>query len=99
MDGLTAPVSFLFTEQDALESERVWTAALHDDYDTDGGVSSLWADNVTWYGPAGVGTASSRDAYQKHWLVPLRAAFSNLTRETDLVVCEGPYCGAHFYLW
>ena len=37
--------------------------------------------------------------YQKHWLVPLRAAFSNLTRETDLVVCEGPYCGAHFYLW
>lgn len=102
MDGLTAPLSFLFSEKDALESERVWKAALEEDYDTpdsDASVSSLWAENLIWYGPGGVGTASSREEYRKNWLAPLRAAFLNLTRETDVVICEGPFCGAHFYLW
>ncbi|CAE8726368.1 unnamed protein product [Polarella glacialis] len=99
MDGLPAPSSSMFTKEDAARSEQVWQAALHDDYDLGTGEGKWWAENLNWYGPGGVGTAHSREDYVKHWLKPLRAAFSNLERSTDLVVCEGPYCGAHFYMW
>ncbi|CAE8596039.1 unnamed protein product [Polarella glacialis] len=99
MDGLTAPLSSKFTLEDAARSEEVWQAALHDDYDVGTGEGKWWAENINWYGPGGVGTAHSRKDYVKHWLQPLRAAFSDLERSTDLVVCEGPYCGAHFYMW
>eukprot|EP00928_Gymnodinium_smaydae_P045401 TRINITY_DN30270_c1_g4_i3.p1 TRINITY_DN30270_c1_g4~~TRINITY_DN30270_c1_g4_i3.p1 ORF type:complete len:424 (+),score=38.74 TRINITY_DN30270_c1_g4_i3:47-1273(+) len=99
MDGFPAPLSSMFTKEHAAESEQVWLAALRNDYDEGAGGGKLWADSINWYGPGGVGTARSKEEYVKHWLNPLHAAFSNITRETDLVVCEGPYCGAHFYLW
>jgi len=99
MDGMPAPLSSMFTAEDAAKSEKVWLAALHEDFDKEHGFASLWAEDMIWYGPGGVGTAHSRNEYVNHFLRPLRTGFSNLERKTDMVLCEGPYCGAHFYLW
>jgi len=99
MDGLTAPLSSMFTPEDAAASRKVWEAALAQDYDQQSLEAGFWAEDMVWYGPGGVGTAKSRQDYVKHWLSPLFAAFSETERKTDLVVCEGPYCGAHFYIW
>eukprot|EP00931_Biecheleriopsis_adriatica_P008556 TRINITY_DN109712_c0_g1_i1.p1 TRINITY_DN109712_c0_g1~~TRINITY_DN109712_c0_g1_i1.p1 ORF type:complete len:418 (+),score=85.45 TRINITY_DN109712_c0_g1_i1:66-1256(+) len=99
MDGFPAPLSSMFTKEDAAKSEKVWQAALQEDYDMGKQEGRFWAEDINWYGPGGVGTAHSRKDYVTHWLTPLHAAFSDITRSTDLVVCEGPYCGAHFYLW
>merc|ERR1712107_888268 len=54
--------------------------------------------DMVWYGPGGVGTAHSRREYLTHFLKPLHAGFSNISLQLDLLVCEGKYCGAHFYL-
>lgn len=99
MDGLTAPLSSMYTPEDAAASLKIWKAALEEDYDKKSQSASFWADDVVWYGPGGVGTARSREDYAKHWLKPLFDAFSDTERKTDLVLCEGPYCGAHFYIW
>eukprot|EP00746_Dinoflagellata_sp_MGD_P013412 gnl/MRDRNA2_/MRDRNA2_128981_c0_seq1.p1 gnl/MRDRNA2_/MRDRNA2_128981_c0~~gnl/MRDRNA2_/MRDRNA2_128981_c0_seq1.p1 ORF type:complete len:415 (-),score=65.77 gnl/MRDRNA2_/MRDRNA2_128981_c0_seq1:283-1527(-) len=99
MDGLTAPLSSMYTPDDAAASLKIWKAALAEDYDHGSLNASYWADDVVWYGPGGVGTAQSRKEYVDHWLRPLKHAFSNTVRKTDLVLCEGPYCGAHFYVW
>lgn len=99
MDGLTAPLSSMYTPEDAAAAQKVWEASLAADYDQHSLEANFWADNMMWYGPGGVGTAKSRQEYVNHWLKPLFAAFSDIERKTDVVVCEGPYCGAHFYLW
>eukprot|EP00929_Paragymnodinium_shiwhaense_P006917 TRINITY_DN110870_c0_g1_i1.p1 TRINITY_DN110870_c0_g1~~TRINITY_DN110870_c0_g1_i1.p1 ORF type:complete len:411 (+),score=96.06 TRINITY_DN110870_c0_g1_i1:58-1290(+) len=99
MDGFPAPISSMFTKEDAENSLKVWTAALREDYDLKTGTASQWAEDLIWYGPGGVGTARTRDEYITHFLKPIYAAFSDVERKTDQVVCEGPYCGAHFYLW
>uniref|UniRef100_A0A7S2IXN0 SnoaL-like domain-containing protein n=1 Tax=Zooxanthella nutricula TaxID=1333877 RepID=A0A7S2IXN0_9DINO len=98
MDGAPAPLSAAVDPRDTRASERVWRAALHEDYALRQDEARWWAEDVVWYGPAGVGTAHSREEYRKHFLEPLHAAFSDLTMRMDMVVCEGKYCGAHFYL-
>lgn len=99
MDGFPAPLSSMFTPEDAADSLKTWQAALHEDYDLGAGGARWWAEDLLWYGPGGIGTARSKDEYVRHFITALHGAFSNITRKTDQVVCEGPYCGAHFYLW
>jgi len=98
-DGIPAPYSAMVLPNDTVSSTTVWLEAIHEDYLAMDGTASRWADDMIWYGPAGIGTAFSRDDYVNHYLKPLRNAFSNVTLEMDSVVCEGKYCGAHFYLW
>lgn len=98
-DGLPAPLSAMVDADDTEESERIWRAALQEDYLNASGTASQWEDAMVWYGPAGIGTATSRVAYVRHFLVPLHAAFSSLDMQLDMVVCEGAYCGAHFYVF
>lgn len=98
MDGFPAPMSAAVDPADTETSERVWRAAVEEDYVLGTGGARWWAENMTWYGPGGVGTAHSREQYLAHFLTPLHAAFSNVTLQMDLLVCEGRYCGAHFYL-
>ena len=62
------------------------------------GGARWWAEDITWYGPGNIGTARSRQQYLTHFVEPLHAGFSDITLQTDLLVCEGRYCGAHFYL-
>jgi predicted ester cyclase len=98
MDGFPAPLSAAVDPAVTVRSERIWKNALHEDFSAGSNEARWWAENLTWYGPGGIGTAHSRGEYVEHFLKPLRAGFSNVTMDTDLVVCEGNYCGAHFYL-
>jgi len=82
-----------------MQSEKIWSKALHEDFVVGSNEARWWAEHVTWYGPGGIGTARSRSDYVEHFLKPLRTGFVDLTMQTDLVVCEGKYCGAHFYLY
>jgi hypothetical protein len=98
MDGFPAPLSILYSPHDAAASEAVWTRALHLDFDLANLDAISWAADAMWYGPAGIGTARSRHAYATHFLRPLHGAFSRLRRTTEMVVCEGSFCGAYFTL-
>lgn len=98
MDGFPAPVSAAVDTKVTISSEEVWRAALQEDYVLNNGDARWWAEDTIWYGPGGVGTAHSRRELVTHFLRPLHAAFSNLTMAVDVIVCEGNYCGAHFYL-
>lgn len=98
MDGFPAPMSAAVDPSDTPRSLKIWKSALQEDL-VDGSFDARWwAEHVTWYGPGGVGTARSRGDYVEHFLKPLHAGFKDITMKTDLVVCEGKYCGAHFYL-
>jgi predicted ester cyclase len=99
MDGFPAPLSSIVTPEETAASEAVWRKALQEDYLGSAGASSMWSDSVTWYGPGGVGTAHSRADYSKYFVEPLQTAFSKRTMQIDSLVCEGAYCGAHFYLY
>lgn len=59
---------------------------------------ALWATGMTFYGPSGVGLASSYDEYSAHVLGPMWSAFAQRRFELDVIACEGGYCGAHGHL-
>jgi predicted ester cyclase len=99
MDGFPAPMSAAVDPDDTVRSLAAWKQALEEDYLLGIGEARWWAEQLTWYGPAGVGTAKTREQYVQHWLQPLHAAFSGIRLQMDLELCEGAYCGAHFYLW
>merc|ERR1719414_2910134 len=98
MDGFPAPLSSTVDSRDTARSTKIWRAAVLEDYVQNVGHARHWANELNWYGPGGVGTARSKQEYITHWLTPLHAGFSNITIDTQLLVCEGKYCGAHFYL-
>jgi len=98
MDGYPAPLSSAVRPEDTRRSERVWRAALEEDLVRNAGGARWWAEDMVWYGPGGVGTAHSRLEYVTHFLGPLHRGFSNVSLALDLLLCEGKYCGAHFYL-
>jgi len=98
MDGSPAPMSAMVDPRDTLASEKVWRAAVQEDYVLGTGDARWWAEDMVWYGPGGVGIAHSRQEYVTHFLKPLHAGFSNISLQLDLLVCEGKFCGAHFYL-
>jgi len=98
MDGFPAPLSAAVDPRDTVVSEKVWRAAVREDYLLGTGGARWWAEEIVWYGPGGVGTAHSRQEYLTHFIKPLHAGFSDISMQLDMIVCEGKYCGAHFYL-
>ena len=62
------------------------------------GPSSLWREDMTWYGSHGFGVAENIRDYYKYFIYPINKAFSDKRIELDLIVCEGKICGAHGYL-
>jgi len=96
MDGVPAPLSAAVNVETTRESEKVWRAAVKEDYLEGSSAARWWADKIIWYGPGGIGTAGSKEEYSTHFLKPLHAAFTNITSQVDMIVCEGAYCGAHF---
>jgi len=98
MDGFPAPLSAAVDPRDTARSESIWRAAVEEDYVRNVGGARWWADEMIWFGPGGVGTAHSRAEYVAHFLKPLHAGFSNISLQLDMLLCEGTYCGAHFYL-
>jgi len=98
MDALPAPQDDFVSEADTLRSRSSVMQVLHEDFLSDDPTGQSWAENMLWYGPPGVGTASSRKEYVTGFLQPLRAAFGSFTMAIDAVVCQGLYCGAHVHL-
>jgi len=98
MDGIPAPVSRLVRPQDTQMSLEVVSALLQEDFVTGDGPSSLWADDMVWYGGAGFGMATSKEEYETHILAPLRAGLTMRELKLDMLHCEGVYCGAHGYI-
>eukprot|EP00441_Pelagodinium_beii_P030993 CAMPEP_0197708776 /NCGR_PEP_ID=MMETSP1338-20131121/128122_1 /TAXON_ID=43686 ORGANISM="Pelagodinium beii, Strain RCC1491" /NCGR_SAMPLE_ID=MMETSP1338 /ASSEMBLY_ACC=CAM_ASM_000754 /LENGTH=616 /DNA_ID=CAMNT_0043292707 /DNA_START=33 /DNA_END=1883 /DNA_ORIENTATION=+ len=97
MDALPAPQDEFVFEADTKLARAVVEEALKDDFLGEGSAES-WADQMVWNGPPGVGTARSREEYVEGFLRPLRASFSNFSMSTDVLVCQGFYCGAHVRL-
>lgn len=98
MEGIPAPDDEYATEEDAARSRVVVTAALQEDLVQQSLSATWWTDDLMWCGPAGIGHARSREDYVEHFLKPLHAAFSNPELSVNKFVCEGNYCGVHFYL-
>jgi predicted ester cyclase len=99
MDGSPAPLSISYPPSVTAESEKVWRAALAADYEGRSDDAQWWHEDALWYGPSSIGTATSRAAYATHFLQPLHAAFTDIERKEDLLVCEGTYCGSHMYVY
>jgi predicted ester cyclase len=99
MEGFPAPLSAFVQPEDTAASTAIWTEAVREDYLLGVGGARHWADEMTWYGPGGVGTAHSKSEYLKYFLEPLHSAFSDLEMHTDTSLCEGKFCGSHFYLY
>ena len=98
MDGIPAPVSRLVSQEDTELSQAILQALLMDDFVTGDGPSSLWAEDMVWYGGAGFGMATSRLEYETHILAPMREGLSMRELHLDILHCEGVYCGAHGYI-
>lgn len=98
MDGMPAPLKAFVSPGDTKRAERIVRAALRQDFLDFHDSASSWHSNMTWYGPAGIGTASSRQLYVTHFLAPLHRAFNDPQLAIDVLVCEGLYCAAHVYL-
>jgi predicted ester cyclase len=102
MDGVPAPFSPL-TDPEAREASRARALALlalewaHEGA-KEGESSHLWAPGMRFYGPSGIGYATSYLQYRDHVLGPLRTGLADRRFVLDVLSCEGAYCGAHGYL-
>eukprot|EP00746_Dinoflagellata_sp_MGD_P121457 gnl/MRDRNA2_/MRDRNA2_56625_c0_seq1.p1 gnl/MRDRNA2_/MRDRNA2_56625_c0~~gnl/MRDRNA2_/MRDRNA2_56625_c0_seq1.p1 ORF type:complete len:458 (-),score=73.09 gnl/MRDRNA2_/MRDRNA2_56625_c0_seq1:405-1778(-) len=93
-DGVPAPLSILVQaeERDAKAARAVAEAALVQDW-TGTGTSVLnWHEDLTYYGPAGIGCARNLTDYSEHVVGPFRKAFTNRQAIVELSACEGNYC-------
>jgi len=98
MDGIPAPVSSLVDKKDAaLARKAVYKVMLNDwmNYTGEEKCKGLWSRDMVWYGPVGIGMATTCKEYHEHFLRPLHSAFKQSTLEIDVFTCEGPYCGVH----
>jgi len=96
LDGVPAPLSFLTTPGQAAASRRVCELALGD-WRLAGEVGAAWAEDLVFYGPAGVGLARGKREYAQV-LVAFQDAFTDVELDVDVMPCEGAYCGAHGHL-
>mmetsp|Transcript_24214 Transcript_24214/g.46487 ORF Transcript_24214/g.46487 Transcript_24214/m.46487 type:complete len:429 (+) Transcript_24214:90-1376(+) len=94
-DGVPAPLSVLVQAQarNASKAQAVAEAALQHDWAGNSNVAAGWWNNLTFYGPGGIGVARTLESYHEHVLRPFRASFVNRTATVDLSTCEGNYCG------
>ena len=80
-------------------AQHISLKALHDDLlSSEAVASSLWMDDMTWYGSHGLGVAEDKKTYSKYFVEAVHSAFSDRKLQLDLIVCEGKICGAHGYL-
>jgi predicted ester cyclase len=54
-------------------------------------------EDFHWYGNQGSGTKPGLEAFRRNWQLPLRAAFTDRTYNTDRFICEGDWasCFGH----
>jgi len=98
MDGIPAPISRLVNPMDGPNSKILVEEALLHDIIYGDEPSHLWKDDMNWYGPFGIGHATSKAEYEIHFLKPFRDAFSNRELEINVLTCEGAYCGVNGFI-
>jgi len=98
MDGIPAPISRLVNPEHSLISKMIIQKLLEDDFVSGSEPSSVWTEDMVWYGGAGFGMATSKAQYEQHVLSPLREGLSSRELDLDVLHCEGAYCGAHGYI-
>jgi predicted ester cyclase len=98
VDGTPAPNSYFVNPAHTDVSRAVVSRLLQHEWAQKSGVSPSWAEDMIWYGPAGIGMARSKEEYRKEFIEKLYRAFANVKLEISVMPCEGPYCGAHGYL-
>lgn len=92
-DGVPAPLSVLTTQNEAVEARKICWQILEQDW-AGSEPSGLWAKDVIFYGPGGIGMARGSTQLEQHVLQPFRSAFANRTLDAQIFDCEGSYCGA-----
>lgn len=94
-DGVPAPLSAVVQAEgrDATVANASADLALREWVGQDVRASS-WHEDLTFYGPAGIGLAQGAQAYEEHVLKPFHTAFANRSVTTRLSACEGNYCAA-----
>jgi len=97
-DGSPAPASFFVAEKDTEASRSTVLSCLQHEWVEHKGVCVQWADDLTWYGPVGIGVAHNKDQYQREFVQKVYGAFSDIKLQIDVLTCEGNYCGAHGYI-
>ena len=60
--------------------------------------SGLWASDMRFYAPSGIGFAANLAEYEEHVLGAVRRGLRGRSFALDVLSCEGGYCGAHGYL-
>ena len=58
------------------------------------GQDEFWAEDMHWYGPAGIGTKPSLKAFQKEHQHPFLHAFSDKHATDEIRIAEGDYVAA-----
>mmetsp|Transcript_33275 Transcript_33275/g.69610 ORF Transcript_33275/g.69610 Transcript_33275/m.69610 type:complete len:443 (-) Transcript_33275:135-1463(-) len=94
-DGVPAPLSVIVQAEarDEKAARAIAEAAFHQDWTGTGDTVQNWHDDLTFYGPGGIGLARNLSDYKNHVLGPFRAAFTYRTAVVELSACEGNYCG------
>jgi len=98
MDGIPAPISRLVNPMDGPNAKILVEEALLYDIVYGDGPSDLWAEDMKWYGPFGIGFASNKEEYETYYLKPLREGISGRRVEINVLTCEGPYCGVNGFI-
>jgi len=93
-DGVPAPFSILAQSRDIETARRVTMGILKDDWAGMGSGQHWLHQNITFYGPRGIGLARDAATFREHILKPFQAAFANRSLESEILTCEGNYCAA-----
>jgi len=93
-DGVPAPLSAVLQAEgrDAKAAKEVVMKAWRSDWEGDGPAAEHWHEQMTFYGPAGIGLAQGVETYDEQVLAPFRAAFGKRRVEELYSCCEGNYC-------
>merc|ERR1712042_132283 len=98
MDGIPAPISRLVNPMDGPNAKILVEEAILHDIVYGSGPSPLWTDDMSWYGPFGIGFANNKEEYEMHYLKPLREGISERQIEINVLTCEGAYCGVNGFI-
>jgi len=94
-DGVPAPLSVVAAGRDSVIAKAAAAGALADGWAGDSLDAKWWHRDLTFYGPGGIGLAQGAEQFQQHVLGPYRAAFADRRCETQILFCEGNYCGGY----
>jgi len=99
-DGVPAPLSVVVAGRDHVAALKAAKGALYDGWvGGEGAYMKWWHNDLTFYGPGGIGMAVGANQYAEYVLQPYHDAFTNRSSDTHMIFCEGNYCASFVTLW